>query len=259
MIVIGDSHTECAIDDGIFTQAANISDGGTAFIYSYGKLRRFLDENEHIDTVLLSFHYAPLLKGSGNAGVLGNKSILGHLPLYFFLMGKNEYFVFQNNSLTVVAAIARIPVKNIRAILKFFVKRTILYNDLHIGGYNRLDRNKLYKDIALQEHNNNSTITPGEYSPYQLLYLQKIAGLCAERNVELILFNAPTYNPAKYGRNDELLAYYHTYLDGIKYMDYSGFPLPESGYGDIGHLNYKGAEIFSRYLEENFAGIFLGE
>jgi hypothetical protein len=28
----------------------------------------------------------------------------------------------------------------------------------------------------------------------------------------------------------------------------SATPLPDSCYGDIGHLNYKGAEIFSKYL-----------
>jgi hypothetical protein len=43
-----------------------------------------------------------------------------------------------------------------------------------------------------------------------------------------------------------------TYLPGIKYVDYSAFPLPDSCYGDAVHLNYKGAEIFSKYLQENF-------
>jgi hypothetical protein len=35
-------------------------------------------------------------------------------------------------------------------------------------------------------------------------------------------------------------------------MDYSNFSLPENAYGDIDHLNYRGAEIFSKYLESQY-------
>jgi hypothetical protein len=36
-------------------------------------------------------------------------------------------------------------------------------------------------------------------------------------------------------------------------MDYSTFQLPDSCYGDVTHLNYRGARIFSQYLQERFS------
>ncbi|MDR2414458.1 MAG: hypothetical protein LBD64_05695, partial [Odoribacteraceae bacterium] len=96
------------------------------------------------------------------------------------------------------------------------------------------------------------TVEDTTISLLQKEYLLKIVDLCRSRNVELILINTPTYKPEKYGNLDKLRAYYNTYLPGVKYMDYSAFPLPDSCYGDISHLNYKGAEVFSKYLQENF-------
>jgi hypothetical protein len=122
-----------------------------------------------------------------------------------------------------------------------------------IGGYQKLDRNKLQKAIELTEDNETGE---NEYSAYQLEYLLKIVELCNKKGVELILFNAPTYNPEKHGNLAALSNYYNTYLSGIKYFDFSDFALPDYGYADIGHLNFKGAEIFSKYLENNYVSIF---
>jgi hypothetical protein len=41
------------------------------------------------------------------------------------------------------------------------------------------------------------------------------------------------------------------HLVGIRYLDFSNFALPDYGYADIGYLNFKGTEIFSKYLESN--------
>ncbi|MDR0371726.1 MAG: hypothetical protein LBH80_07760, partial [Prevotellaceae bacterium] len=43
------------------------------------------------------------------------------------------------------------------------------------------------------------------------------------------------------------------YMPDVKYMDYSTFQLPDSCYGDVTHLNYRGARIFSQYLQERFS------
>jgi hypothetical protein len=258
IIVIGDSHTQFAIDDAIFTHAINIAQGGTAYLYSYAKLKRFLDENEHINTVLLSFHYGILTTSIDDDWIFEDKQILNIFPLYFFLLDKEELSIF-NGNISAIIAFMKIPVKNIRAVLKFLIKHTVSYKDLNIGGYQKSDRNKLQDDFVIHESNKNSDNIKEVYSLYQLNYLQKIINLCKKKNVELVLFNTPIYDPVKYGFEDKLLDYYNLYFKGVRYINYSDYPLPEFGYGDIGHLNFKGAEIFSRYLEDNFYEIFYKE
>jgi hypothetical protein len=111
----------------------------------------------------------------------------------------------------------------------------------------------LQKAIELEE---NKEMTKNEYSEYQLEYLLKIIELCNNKDVELILFNSPTYNSKKYGDLSLLADYYNTYFSNITYLDFSSFVLPDYGYGDIGHLNFKGAEIFSQYLKNNYGSLF---
>jgi hypothetical protein len=169
-------------------------------------------------------------------------------------MTTEELSVFMNNQ-TFYSAVVKMPLKCIRAIVKFLVKHTLTYKDLYIGGYNKLDRDRLQLAIELEKSENTADLKT-EYSAYQIDYLLKIVDLCAEKNVKLILFNSPTYNVKKYGNLQALDDFYNTYLTGTEYFDFSNFALPDYGYGDIGHLNFKGAEIFSKYLESNYDDIF---
>jgi hypothetical protein len=251
ILVLGDSHTECAIDDSIFTRSFNISQSGTAYLYSYTKLRKFLAVNPHIDTVLLSFHGGSIQK-SLDEWILGDRYILGRIPQYFSLLRTEELSLFVKNP-AFYSALVKLPMKSIGALLKFMIGRTLTYKDWYIGGYFKLDRDRLQQALEQQENN---TVVETEYSGYQIDYLLKIVELCNERGVELILFNAPTYDAGKYGNLRALNDFYTAYCGGTRYLDYSDFPLPDYGYGDIGHLNFKGAEIFSQYLQDNYDSIF---
>jgi hypothetical protein len=253
ILVIGDSHTECAIDDSIFTRSVNISQGGTAYLYSYVKLRKILAENPHIDTVLVSFHGGSMQK-SMDEWTIGDQHILNYIPNYISLITTEELPVFMNNQ-TFYSAVVKLPTKCIRTIVKFLVRHTLTYKDLYIGGYLKLDRGMLQRTIELESSENTANLK-NEYSAYQIDYLLKIVDLCAKRDVKLILFNSPIYNVQKYGNLQALDDFYNTYLTGTEYLDFSNFALPDYGYGDIGHLNFKGAEIFSKYLESKYEDLF---
>jgi hypothetical protein len=132
ILIVGDSHTEQAIDDTIFSRSINISDSGTAYLYSYIKLRKFFDVNSHIETVIVSFH-GESIKKSRDEWILDDKYILGHIPNYISLLRAEEIPVFPNKFI-LYSAIIKTPIKQIRAILKFAIKRSLSYKDLYIGG-----------------------------------------------------------------------------------------------------------------------------
>jgi hypothetical protein len=249
ILIIGDSYTEWAIDDSIFPRSINVSQGGTAYLYTYCKLKKFLSGNSHIDTVLLSFHYLPFTKEVEDKWMFQGEFIASKIPKYFNLMGKDEFLICFNNE-TFIKSVLQIPIINVRAILKFLRAGSISYTDLYIGGYHRDDRYKLQEDI-----NRHTKVLKSQQSEilseHQRDYLLKIVELCKTKQVELILINTPTYNAQKYESTDKLNDFYDTYLKGTKYRDYSGYSLPDSCYYDIGHLNYKGAEIFSSHLRDS--------
>jgi hypothetical protein len=251
VLVIGDSHTECAIDDSIFSRAFNISQSGTAYLYSYVKLKKFLEVNPRIHTTFVSFHGESIRKAL-DEWTVGDKFIFKYLPSHISLFSRKELAALARES-SFYSAIMKVPFYRTRAILKFILYRSLTFSDLHIGGYVKLHRDKLQKDIELTENNMAAGTNEGgdEYSTYQLAYLLQIVALCREKGVEVILFNPPTYHPARYGNLPALAHFYNTYFPGVKYLDYSDFSLPGDAYSDIGHLNFKGATIFSHWLRDN--------
>jgi hypothetical protein len=253
ILVIGDSSTECAINDDIYSSAINVSQSASAYLYSYSKLKKFLSENNHVDTVLISFHYDALMASHiDNRWIFGSEFMDNKIPYYFALLDKEVISVFANDKVAFIKAIVLHP--PYRIIFKFITKKgSISYEDLNIGAYKKLDRDKLQENIAINANNKQIENKEMNISLYQKEYLLKIIDLCKSRNVKLILITTPTYKPEMYGTIDKLNDYYNTYLSGIKHVDCSDFLLPDSCYGDISHLNYKGAEIFSKYLQENFS------
>jgi hypothetical protein len=135
-------------------------------------------------------------------------------------------------------------------ITKFITNGNVSYTDIEAGRYWKLSRDKLQEDIARSDEH---VITRIGFSPYPRKYLLKIADLCKSKDVTLILINVPIYKPEIYGNTDDVDAFFNTYLQGTIYADYSAFSLPDSCRGDIGHLNYKGAELFSQYLQEHLS------
>jgi hypothetical protein len=251
IIIIGDSHTESAVNDNIFLRSVNISQSADAYFYSYMKLRKFLRINPHINKVILSFHGGSIGRERDD-WITGEEFINSRVPRYIYLFNKEDFF-FMIKKKCFISAILKTPKIYIYPFFKLITKKDLVYSDLNIGHYLWLDKDKLDEDI---ESKRNIEPVKYEYSLYQLNNLLKIVELCRQYNIELIFFNSPTYASEIYGRKNELADYYNRYFSTIKYLDFSDFILPLYGYGNIGHLNYKGAEIFSLYLENNYETLF---
>jgi hypothetical protein len=251
IIIVGDSHTECAINDYIFSRSINLSLSADAYLYSYIKLRKFLSVKKNKKKVILSFHGGSIRKSIDN-WIFGERYIRNRIPKYIFMLNINEILLLMRGK-AFFSSLLKLPIYHITIIVKYITKKNITYKDLYIGGYLKLDRDELQKNIEILK--NTETVQEG-YSLYQLEYLQNIIQLCKQYNVELILLNSPTYASEIYGNKDDLVNYYNCYFSTIKYLDFSDFNLPQYGYGDIEHLNYYGAEIFSQYLEDNYEKYF---
>jgi hypothetical protein len=244
ILVLGDSYTECAVDDNILTRAANVSKSATAYIYSYCKLKKFLEENIRIDTVLLSFNSNGLTEYIDNLWIFDKSVLSDRISKYLLFLSKEEFAVYENKR-DLMAAVLQIPVYNVKTTVKFLMQGKLSYKDAGIGCYRNLDRNSLEKAIANYKTNERDGI-----SSLQKKYLLKIVELCKSKDIRLILISTPTYNAEQYGSTDKLWNYYNNYLSDVQFIDYSGFSLPDSCYADIGHLNPHGAKIFTRYLEQ---------
>ena len=251
ILVLGASSTECSINDTILTNYLNLSQSAEAYIFTYIKLKKILEVNKHIDTVLLAYTYDILKKGR-DEWIIGDTKMRDNISRYISFIGTEELeILFPKYSFW--SSLIDLPYLSKRALISFFLKKDFKYSDLRLGRFQFLKRDKLKVDLERRKNNSDSILDEiGEYSEYQNKYLSKIIKLCKNYNVELILFNTPVYTDAiPAAVVEEFYKYHKSHYSDVTFIDCSNFDLDDSHYADVKHLNYKGAKIFSEFIKQN--------
>lgn len=227
IVVLGNSWTECAIDDTILDNYFNYSQSSDHYLHSYLKLKFLLRDNPQIDTLLLGFSTFM----TENDALIANK-----IQLHYPLMDFSDYKTLAERKFSILF---NFP------IFKHLGEES--YMNL-LGGFLPLERDKLQKNIEIFEKSENMKI-----SKLDTLYLHKIETICKEKNVKLILITPPLYHIEKY-HDTKRFDLLRTYCKDITLLDYRTLPLADSCYGDLEHLNKRGAREFSTYLKSKQNG-----
>jgi hypothetical protein len=225
VLILGDSHTEDAINDTIFTNSYNYSQGGDPFIYSYVKLVNITSASK-IDTLLLSV--SPVSIGAGEQSLHKTNKLLFRFPW------EDLTFLSQYNPL---------------AIGHSFNIFDIRINTNNVGGYVYMDRFNLQKNLE-QWGTTKKTLDPCIPHDAQLLYLDKIIEYCKSKSIQLIFINTPMYHAERFYNMDNFYKLIEEKYNDVTFWDYGNYELPDSCYADVGHLNYIGAKKFSAMLQE---------
>jgi hypothetical protein len=251
ILIIGDSHTECAIDDSVFARAANYSFSSTSFLYSYAALRKLIADNPQIDTVLLSFQSSSLAYERERNWIFGEALMAKKIPVFlpYFNASDILLFIFQPR-------FYKSALETPRTTWDYFMNyrknnKQVWIND-NIGHFRELGYARLQEDINASKPfgslNRRDTV-----SQVTLRYINKIASFCKEKHLALILINTPVYQWKTYVNFVEFDENREKFLKDYLFVDYADFPIADSCRADIWHLNTTGAAVFSKYLESNLA------
>lgn len=250
-IIIGDSHTECSLNDSIINNSINISQSSNHYMYAYAKLRRYLSVNPTIDTVVVSYNCYSI-SSAIDSWYFTDYQLNGRLKPHIFFLNAQEFaLVFWNNPKATINAFFKSVEKSAKLIIKSIKGDKVPVGDLDFGGFLYLDRYKLVDDININAESDK--VCKINICDLQKEYLLKIKHLCEQESKVLILFDSPLYKKRQY-----INAGYFSTQDSLRkaefgnvvYLDYSNFQLPDSCFSDISHLNYKGAEIISEYISK---------
>jgi hypothetical protein len=223
VLILGDSHTEEAINDAIFTNSFNYSQGGDPFIYSYVKLINITAASK-IDTLLLSV--SPVSIGAGKESLHKVNKLLFRFPW------EDLMYLFRYNP---------------HVIGRSFNVFEVGINANKVGGYYYLNNYRLQENLERW-----ATKTPEPCIPHeaQLLYLDKIVEYCKSKSIRLIFINTLIYHAERFYNMDNFYKVLEEKYSDVTFWDYGNYVLPDSCYGDVGHLNYIGAKKFSAMLQE---------
>lgn len=245
ILILGDSHTEYAINDGIFKRSVNLSHSADSYFYSYLKIRKLKPENPQLDTLLLALSNHNLLIEYEDRWIFNTKHIKSKFRIYTDLMDFSDFMVlFRSNPSAVIQGFLESPKYSVKLLFNKGLK------DRDLGRFQPSERNSLQKDI---EHfkNNNKKQRALEYSGVEMKYLFKIVDFCKENDIELIFISTPIhslYVDSKQKEFDKLYSFYDKNLSQHKHLDFSRLNMPDKYFQDMDHLNHEGANFFTTHL-----------
>ena len=263
LVFAGNSTVECSVDDRLIDHSINIAQAGEAYLYSYAKTKALLKENPQIRYVFISYSYADLLIEKEETWVLDDYFIVEKVRNYHYLLDKQEkVFLFRSNPAAYFNGVVKSVLVSLETVVKSVGREGAGNSIPGFGGYKRLDRDKLSADPGSEKGKDEKVLQ----SKNQVRYLRMISDLCRQHSVKLVLFNPPKHQSYNENLNPEIRQLWldvRNSLPSDSLLDLSGFLLPDSCFGDLSHLNYKGARVFSRHLNEllssdpgeNFKGI----
>jgi hypothetical protein len=233
ILVMGASQLVLGFDDSLSNEAFNIAGKSERYMYTYLKLKYLFRDNPQVDTLLLECAPTDLWQHADDKYHVENEQ-LAFIPLYLPIMGKEELTIFKTEPVQVIS----IFIKSI-ADFKYYIPTS--YFNLQ-GGYSReissLDTTKVIPHPIEGER--------GFTTNYK--YLHKIIALCKEHNVKLIFVYGPMYHPEYFYDQDFFYQAYNKEFSEIELLDYSHWPVPQNEMYDAHHLNYRGAQRFTKEL-----------
>lgn len=247
-IIIGHSHPECAFNDALVPNLKNISQSGESYFYNYIKLKPVMIQNPSIDVVFVEYTNHQINERM-DKWIWGDEYISDRYPKYSSFMNMSDNFMLLKNNPSAYSKALSLSIRE---------KSTRIFeNDVNystkIGGYLYLKRDKtdsLINNIASLKQSTNTGITSKiKISEANLSYLDAIIQFIENQNKKVILIRSPQHKKyLGYSNEQEYLEILKTRYTDTEYMDFSDFPLSNSMYGDLEHLNHKGAKVFSQWF-----------
>lgn len=254
-LVLGNSHSEHALNDSLIPNLKNLSQGGESYYYTYQKAKKVLEQNPEVSTVFIE--YSNIAISYKMKKWIWDDQVLRNYYVKYspFLSLSDEFLLVSNNLSGYLNAISpKIKERGSR----IFIKKINYTND--IGGYFYQSQSKidsLLNNPLDKSAKHNSISKTYSFSNVNNLYLLKLINLCKSYNKKIILVRCPIHPQYELWESETIFQEtLKKELNGIEFLDFSKFELSNDEFRDFDHLNYKGAIKFSKhfnnFLNSNF-------
>lgn len=242
IVFLGNSHVQYGINDCIVKNSFNFARSAENMEYVYCKAKLLKQYNPQLDTIVIGFDNTLLTHPFSKPGI--------YSPYYYDTYTLSDInALLKNSSFEYIQSHIAHPfdwIKLINIIATFVKSDVDAHNLEELGGYSFLYYDKLYESIKHQGEKSYEIPQSDDNSEY---FLNEIVKFCTQNNITLIFIHTPMHKALNWDKT--FLKKFHTEnYSNIKFYDFRDMELSDSCFGDLDHLNYKGAKVFSEYLEK---------
>lgn len=251
-IIVGNSHSECAYNDSLIGNLTNLANSGESYFYTYLKIKKIISSNRQITTVFIEYTNK-MIEKTFESWIFEDSYLQIRIPTYLPLMGYPDFNLFlTNNRMVFLKSLPKSIMKNIGHNYKhvLFEEKGFI-KEARFGGYLFLMRNSVDSLINNAPTSNPDQKTKIPISELHINYLVKIIEFCKLNNVKVYLIRSPLH-PKYPGLDNERLfrELPHQQFSNTEFLDFKDFPIQNSGFADLEHLNAKGARVYSIFFNQ---------
>jgi hypothetical protein len=245
-IIIGNSQPEAAYNDSLIPSLKNLANAGESYFYGYQKLKEVLKQNPQINTIYIEFNPTTILIREDDK-IWTDRYIKYQVPnnLAFFDFYDHKLLITHNS-----IGYQQSVLKSLKSNLKRMALSQYNFID-SVGGYRTIkwSHTASILDTLKYDHKTQYKLEQKKTSTYDIIYLKKMVDLCKKKNIEVNLIRSP-YHEKFIGRKYETLfqEYRKKNFRDVDFLDFKDFKIDDSEFGDLQHLNYKGARRFSLWF-----------
>ncbi len=248
VLLIGDSHVEMAVNDSGLKNVRNIAQAADMYIYSYGKLKKLLNVNPHVKTVIIGCGAHNFQKYMSNVFLINTNYTVTKMQTYYHVLPFSDLSgVVSRSPSQAITGLFWLPREKARLAISGFVSANSLsFNDMNWGGFayhdGRMDKsNNLLKYAALKAGGNDLT----SVWDWQIDYLHRIVDLCRNKGVHVVFVRMPEHKDFPREIEPGFQMVLKQQFSDVPFIDYLGMELPDSCFYDFDHLNCYGSVLFT--------------
>jgi len=242
-IVLGHSHSGCAINDTLVPGFYNLSQNTEGYPYSYFKAKKLMEHNPQLRRIFIEFTNNQFSNFAINRiwGDYLSENMPRNIPIVDPDFAISSFFKNKN------------PYKITKTIFSSAQKNYhfLMYEENYIEYIWRGYRTPARKFERKEEKRpyRTGTLNPiRTIDTTNLQYLKALRDICYENKVEFYFIRSPKPKGIEPYNDANLYHYYDTYFSEVPFLDFKEFPLPDSKFADERHLNLAGRKEFSMFF-----------
>ena len=244
ILILGHSHAACSYNTKFIKNAVNLGTPGEAYMYTYFKAKKVIDNNPHIKKIFVEYTNNQIDKGMDN-WIWDDMHLQNRIKDGGVLLDNEAIqLLYQKNPTGLINAFSKSLFDNLS---RLFVNRKGMVERGGMGKFTPCDVVYVKKKSPARPKSQKKKSSDFEISEYNIFYLQKIVKYCQEKNIEVCLLRSPmskSYNVSLTEHKfKEIL---RTRFKNVEWLDNKDFPIPDKGFQDKEHLNSYGAKIYSQ-------------